>query len=129
MTIAWLQCNTTTLPPDWQAELKDGDIALFSDGRELDPAQFQVDDVWEPGTLARISHANQRIGAPNQRELLCRNDFRRFEGEPRCRQSVARKYLILEPWKVALWKLHLTLDWSRRTRERCFWERPIGRLI
>jgi hypothetical protein len=79
--------------------------------------------------LARISHANQRIGAPNQRELLCRNDFRRFEGEPRCRQSVARKYLILEPWKVALWKLHLTLDWSRRTRERCFWERPIGRLI
>jgi hypothetical protein len=51
MTIAWLQCNTTTLPPDWQAELKDGDIALFSDGRELDPAQFQVDDVWEPGTL------------------------------------------------------------------------------
>jgi hypothetical protein len=32
--------------------------------------------------LARISHTNRRIGAPNQRELLCHNDFRRFEESP-----------------------------------------------
>jgi hypothetical protein len=47
--------------------------------------------------LAWISHANERIGAPNQRELLCCNDFALIRGEPRCRQSVAQKDLILEP--------------------------------
>jgi len=52
--------------------------------------------------LARISHTNRRIGAANQRKLLCRNDLTRIRGEPRCRQSVARNRLILEPWKVAV---------------------------
>ncbi|MFZ0791201.1 MAG: hypothetical protein WAM94_16430, partial [Chromatiaceae bacterium] len=99
-------------------------------------ATFYDDDVVHAGLfnqvrqhLARISHANERIGAPNQRELLCCNDFALIRGEPRCRQSVAQKDLILEPWKVALWKPHLMVAWSRRMRERCFWERPIGRLI
>ena len=52
--------------------------------------------------LARISHTNRRIGPENQRKLLCRNDFTRIRGESRCRQSVARNHLILEPWKVAV---------------------------
>jgi ABC-type uncharacterized transport system permease subunit len=47
--------------------------------------------------LARISHTNRRIGAPNQRKVLCRNDFTQIRGAPRCRQSVARNHLILEP--------------------------------
>jgi len=46
--------------------------------------------------LARISQTNERIGAPNQRKLLCRNDFLMIRGEPRCRQSVAQNNLILE---------------------------------
>jgi NitT/TauT family transport system permease protein len=32
--------------------------------------------------LARISHTNRRIGSPNQRKLLCRNDFTRVRGAP-----------------------------------------------
>jgi hypothetical protein len=28
-----------------------------------------------PQALARISHTNRRIGSPNQRKLLCHNDF------------------------------------------------------
>jgi hypothetical protein len=32
--------------------------------------------------LARISHTNRRIGSPNQRKLLCRNDFARVRGAP-----------------------------------------------
>jgi hypothetical protein len=34
------------------------------------------------GYLARISHTNRRIGAPNQRKLLCRNDFAQIRGAP-----------------------------------------------
>jgi hypothetical protein len=52
--------------------------------------------------LARISHTNRRIGPANQRKLLCRNDLTQIRGESRCRQSVARNRLILEPWKVAV---------------------------
>jgi hypothetical protein len=55
--------------------------------------------------LARISHKTERIGAPNQRKWLCHNNFRRFDEEPRCRQSVAHSALILEWWKRGLWKL------------------------
>jgi hypothetical protein len=33
-------------------------------------------------TLTRISHTTRYIGAPNQRKLLCRNDFPRFEERP-----------------------------------------------
>jgi phosphoserine phosphatase len=32
--------------------------------------------------LARISHTNKRIGLPNQRKLLCRNDFTQVRGAP-----------------------------------------------
>ncbi len=32
--------------------------------------------------LARISHTNRRIGAPNQRKLLCCNDFTQLRGAP-----------------------------------------------
>jgi hypothetical protein len=32
--------------------------------------------------LARISHTTQCIGAPNQRKLLCENDFQRFAERP-----------------------------------------------
>jgi 2-polyprenyl-6-methoxyphenol hydroxylase-like FAD-dependent oxidoreductase len=48
------------------------------------------------GGLARISHTVRRIEAPNQRKLLCPNDFRMIRGEPRCRRSVARNGLVLE---------------------------------
>jgi hypothetical protein len=47
--------------------------------------------------LTRISHTNRRIGSPNQRKLLCRNDFAQIRGASRCRRSVARNHLILEP--------------------------------
>jgi hypothetical protein len=33
-------------------------------------------------SLARISHTNRRIGPPNQRKLLCRNDFTQVRGAP-----------------------------------------------
>src|SRR3954454_4486103 len=49
--------------------------------------------------------------------------------KPRCRQSVAQKHSILERWQAALWKPHLMRDWSRRMRERYFWEPPIVPLI
>jgi hypothetical protein len=78
-------------------------------------------------SLARISHTNRRIGSPNQRELLCRNDFTQIRGAPRCRRSVARSHLILEPWKVAVWKRHSMPGWSPPTQERCCWARPIER--
>jgi hypothetical protein len=52
--------------------------------------------------LAWISHTNEHIGPANQRKLLCRNDFTQVRGESRCRRSVARNRLILEPWKVAV---------------------------
>ena len=32
--------------------------------------------------LARISHTNRRIGSPNQRKLLCCNDFTQIEERP-----------------------------------------------
>jgi uncharacterized protein YbjT (DUF2867 family) len=34
------------------------------------------------GHLARISHTTECIGAPNQRKLLCENDFQRFAERP-----------------------------------------------
>src|SRR6516165_3982152 len=37
--------------------------------------------------LARISHSNKRIGAPNQRKFFCEKDFPMIRGAPRCRQS------------------------------------------
>jgi hypothetical protein len=77
--------------------------------------------------LARISHKKMRIGAPNQRKLLCRNDIAQIRGTPRCRQSVTRNHLILEPWKVAVWKRHSMAGWSPPTQEHCCWERPIER--
>jgi hypothetical protein len=55
--------------------------------------------------LARISHRNKRIEAPNQRKLFCENHFSMIRGEPRCRQSVAQNGLILESLKGALWML------------------------
>jgi hypothetical protein len=61
--------------------------------------------------VARISHTKRRIGAANQRKLLCRNDFRGIRREPRCRQSVARNALILELSKIALWKPRLMAAW------------------
>jgi hypothetical protein len=36
-----------------------------------------------PGSVpARISHTNRRIGPPNQRKFLCRNDFTQVRGAP-----------------------------------------------
>ena len=34
------------------------------------------------GRLARISHSSRRIGAPNQRKLLCSNHFWRLAESP-----------------------------------------------
>jgi transposase len=45
-------------------------------GRQIFAERF-TDDA-----LARISHTNRRIGSPNQRKLLCRNDFTRVRGAP-----------------------------------------------
>jgi hypothetical protein len=61
--------------------------------------------------LAGISQRIRRIGAPNQRKLLCENDFPMIRGAPRCRQSVARNDLILEASKVGLWKPRSMPDW------------------
>ena len=61
--------------------------------------------------LARISHTNRRIGATNQRKLLCSNDFLQISGEPRCRQNVAQNHLILEALKAAVWKLPSMPAW------------------
>jgi hypothetical protein len=36
----------------------------------------------EAGDVARISHRNMRIGSPNQRKSLCRNDFTQVRGAP-----------------------------------------------
>lgn len=35
-----------------------------------------------PAALARVSHEVKRIGAANQRKLLCPNDFTRFAESP-----------------------------------------------
>src|SRR5208282_4497504 len=61
--------------------------------------------------LARISHTIERIGAPNQRKLLCHNDVSLIRGAPRCRHSVAQNGLILESWRATLWKQHSMADW------------------
>ena len=61
--------------------------------------------------LARISHTNRRIGATNQRKLLCSNDFLQISGERRCRQNVAQNHLILEALKAAVWKLPSMPAW------------------
>jgi len=46
--------------------------------------------------LARFSQDRGRIGAANQRKLLCHNDFCNDSRKPRCGQSVAQNCLILE---------------------------------
>ncbi len=92
------------------------------------PIQFvTANSTYSAPLLARISHKKMRIGAPNQRKLLCRNDIAQIRGTPRCRQSVTRNHLILEPWKVAVWKRHSMAGWSPPTQEHCCWERPIER--
>jgi hypothetical protein len=53
------------------------------------------------GTLARISHRIECIGAANQRKSLCCNNLSPTHGAPRCRQSVAQISLNLHPWKDA----------------------------
>ena len=73
--------------------------------------QRQVAGLFTTEELARISHNKRRIGAANQRKLLCCNDFRGIRREPRCRQSVARNALILEMSKIALWKPRLMAAW------------------
>ena len=60
------------------------------------------------GSLARISHTTECIGAANQRKSLCCNDFSLIRGAPRCRQSVAQICLDLHLWKAARW-------WRRST--------------
>lgn len=54
-----------------------------------------------PDRLARISHKNRRIEAPNQAKLFCDNDFALIRGTPRCRQIVAQICLDLEGLKDA----------------------------
>ena len=61
--------------------------------------------------LARISHGFKRIGASNQRKLLCRNDFCNDSRKPRCRRSVAQNGLILEWLSAGLWKPRSMPDW------------------
>src|SRR5213592_2868208 len=65
----------------------------------------------EDGPLARISHSVEAHRGANQRKLLCSNDFSLIQGAPRCRQSVAQNDLILEWWKVGLWKRPLMAGW------------------
>src|SRR5213596_2999242 len=61
--------------------------------------------------LTRISHSVEAHRGANQRKLLCSNDFSLIQGAPRCRQSVAQNDLILEWWKVGLWKRPLMAGW------------------
>jgi DNA replication protein DnaC len=61
--------------------------------------------------LARISHSVEAHRGANQRKFFCEKDFAMIRGMPRCRQSVAQNGLILEWWKVGLWKRPLMLDW------------------
>jgi hypothetical protein len=49
-------------------------FVAFSDGKPV--------SIFPENALARISHANRRIEAPNQRKLFCENDFARFEERP-----------------------------------------------
>src|SRR6266568_1050973 len=103
---------------------------MFTDGSAPPGGPREIANSRFPAAgLARISHTNRRIGVPNQRKLLCRNDFTQIQGDPRCRQSVAQNGLILEPWTGGLWKRRSMPDWSHRMRVHCFWERPIERLI
>src|SRR5207249_10019429 len=80
-------------------------------GKRLDGWANRDLNVGAIVSLARISHTNRRIGAPNQRKLLCRTDISSIRGEPRCRQSVAQNALILEPWKAGRWKRRSMPDW------------------
>jgi len=62
---------------------------------------------------------NRRIGAPNQRKLLCENDFQLVQEQPRCRQSVAQACSNLHPSDGAkLWVVSMG-ERSRRTLARC----------
>src|ERR1700675_4219362 len=109
------------------AKLKIGNIDPAYKGAYKSHESAAAEIARHTASLARISHTNRRIGSPNQRKLLCSNDFTQIRGAPRCRQSVARNHSILEPWKVAVWKRHSMAGWSPPTEERRYWERPIER--
>jgi hypothetical protein len=87
---------------------RDVAVEIIRKALDMGVTHFDTAELYGPFVneelLARISHTNRRIGSPNQRKLLCRNDFTQIRGAPRCRRSVARNHLILEPWKVAMWK-------------------------
>src|SRR5277367_3862780 len=53
--------------------------------------------------LARISQQTKCIGAANQRKILLRQSLTRTAGIPRCRQSVARRCLNLQPSRPGKW--------------------------
>src|SRR5437867_1449700 len=71
----------------------------------------RLDEGRYTAALARISHSVEAHRGANQRKLLCSNDFSLIQGAPRCRQSVAQNDLILEWWKVGLWKRPLMAGW------------------
>jgi len=76
--------------------------------------------------LARISHRDKRIEAPNQRKFFCEKDFAMIQGAPRCRQSVAQNGLTLDRSDAAKLWVVLMGERSRRMPELCCWGRRIG---
>ena len=54
--------------------------AGYIDGRNVTVEYHWLEGQYD--RLARISHTNRGIGAPNQRELLCHNDFTQVRGAP-----------------------------------------------
>jgi hypothetical protein len=66
--------------------------------------QRLVEAAWRPEVdiLAAYLKLFEDIGAPHQRELLCRNNFRAIRGAPRCRQSVAQIGLDLRKRRGSL---------------------------
>jgi hypothetical protein len=62
-----------------RTENSDPSPPVAHEGAKLLPVEVHQP---EPKGLARISHTTQCIGAPNQRKLLCENDFQRFAERP-----------------------------------------------
>src|SRR5260370_512625 len=78
--LGWVEGRTISIEYRWtegRAEAASEFLAEF--------VRLKVDVIHTIGNadaLARISHTTKCIGAPNQRKLLCENDFQRFAERP-----------------------------------------------
>jgi hypothetical protein len=76
--------------------------------------------------LTWISQTQEVHRAENLRESLCRSDYSRIQGAPRCRQSVRPSCSNLKPLSGGQWWPALMAGASPRTRAPCRWDRSIG---